>query len=74
MTGQTYIIIKNEALYYGTKLYHLLINPNQIQSYYIPFWYNPYDKEKGLIIKVDDTVFIPMHTSGTKVLFKTRSI
>ena len=28
VTGQTYIIIINEALYYGTKLDHLLINPN----------------------------------------------
>ena len=27
-----------------------------------------------MIIEVDDTVFIPMHTSGTKVLFETRSL
>ena len=31
-TGKAYIIIINEALYYGTKLYHLLINPNQIKA------------------------------------------
>ena len=73
MTGQTYIIIINEALYYGTKLDHLLINPNQIRAYGIPLWDNPYDKEKGLIIEVDDTVFIPIHTYGTKVLFETIS-
>ena len=30
VTGQTYIIIINEALYYGTKSDHFLINPNQI--------------------------------------------
>ena len=29
-SGQTYIIRINEALYYGTKLDHSLINPNQI--------------------------------------------
>ena len=26
-----------------------------------------------MIIKVDDTVFIPIHTAGTKVVFETRS-
>ena len=45
VTGQTYITIINEALYYGTKLYRSLINPNYIQAYGIPFWYNPYNKE-----------------------------
>ena len=72
MTGQTYIIIINEALYYGTKLDHLLINPNQIRAYGIPFWDNSYNKKKGLNIKVDDTVFVPSHTAGTKILFETR--
>ena len=48
--GQIYTIIINEALYYGTKLDHSLINPNQIRAYGISFWDNPYDKEKLLII------------------------
>ena len=63
----------NGALYYGTKLENSLTIPNQIGAYVILFWDNPYDKEKLLIIKVDDTIFIPMHTAGTKVLFETRS-
>ena len=29
-TGETYILVINEALYYGTKLDHSLINPNQL--------------------------------------------
>ena len=68
-----YSIIINEAQYYGTKLNGFLINPNHIRAYGILFWDNPYDKEKGFIIEVDDTVFIPLHTAGTKVLFETRS-
>ena len=45
------------------KLDHSLINPNQIRAFGIPFWDNPYNKEKGLHIEVDDTVFIPLHAS-----------
>ena len=37
-SGQTYTIVINEALYYGTKLDHSLINPNQIRAYGVPFW------------------------------------
>ena len=59
-SGQTYIVVINEALYYGTKLDHSLINPNQIRAYGVPFWYNPYEKERGLTIEVDDTVNIHM--------------
>ena len=62
----------NEALYYETKLYQSLINPNQIRSYGVPFWDNPYDKERGLIIKVDDTENIQMNTLGKKIQFETR--
>ena len=56
--GQTYIIVINDALYYGIKLDHSLINPNQIRAYGVLFWENPYDKERGLTIEVDNTVNI----------------
>jgi hypothetical protein len=47
-TGSIYILVFNEALYYGTKLDHSLINPDQVRSYGIGFWDNPFDHEKGL--------------------------
>ena len=72
-TGETYILVINEALYYGTKLDHSLINPNQIRAYGIGFWDNPYDKDKGLRIEMDEASMIQMRTKGTKVLFDTRS-
>ena len=72
ITGQTYIIVINEALYYGTKLDHSLINPNQVRAYGINFWDNPYDRERGLRIEVDDIV-VAMETKGTKVFFDTRA-
>ena len=42
---KTYIVVINRVLYYETKLYHSLINPNQIRDYGVPFWDNIYDKE-----------------------------
>ena len=72
-TGETYILVINEALYYGTKLDHSLINPNQIRAYGIGFWDNPYDKDKGLWVEMDKASMIQMRTKGTKVLFDTRS-
>ena len=72
-SGQVFILVINEALYYGTKLDHSLIKPNQIRAYGVPFWDNPYDKERGLTIEVDDTVNIQMNTMGTKIQFETRS-
>lgn len=73
ITGQTLILVINEALYYGTKLEHTLINPNQVRSFGIDFWDNPFDKERGLIIDIDDTTKIPMQTNGTKIFFNTRA-
>ena len=68
---KTYSIVINEALYYGIKLDHSLINPNQIRAYGVTFWGNPYDKERGLPIEVDDTVNIHMNTMGTKKQFES---
>jgi hypothetical protein len=54
-TGMTYILVFNEALYYGSKLDHTLINPNQVRNYGIAgFWDNPFDKERGLLIDVNN--------------------
>ena len=72
VSGDTFILVFNESLYYGTSLDHSLINPNQVRSYGIPFWDNPYDDERGLGIAVDDDLSIPLQTMGTKIYFRTR--
>jgi hypothetical protein len=72
-TGTTYILVFNEALYYGIKLDHSLINPNQVRSYGIGFWDNPFDHTRGLIIDVNDELKIPMQLRGTKIQFSTRT-
>ena len=72
ITGTTYILVFNEAFYYGEKLDHSLINPNQIRDYGIPLWDNPYDVARDLSIDVNSSFSIPLHTMGTKVGFRTR--
>lgn len=72
-TGQTYLLIINEGLYYGTKLDHSLLNPNQLRSYGVRFWDNPFDDERGLGIDVNEDLSIPLATKGTKVYFSTRA-
>ena len=72
ITGKTYILVFHEALYYGDKLDHTLINPNQVRAYGIPFWDNPFDASHTLSIDVDNNLTIPLRTVGTKVMFRTR--
>ncbi|CAJ1962218.1 unnamed protein product [Cylindrotheca closterium] len=71
-TGSTFILIINEALYYGNKLDHSLFNPNQIRSYGTPLWDNPYDDMHEIGIEATD-LFIPLRSRGTKLLFGTRA-
>ena len=73
MTGITTLLIFNESLYYGTNLYHSLINPNQVWHYNIGYWYNPYDTLRGLHIELDNRTSISLDMKGTKVKFTSRS-
>ena len=65
-TNVTHLLIFNEALYYGSALDHSLINPNQVRSYGIPFWDNPFDHDRGLCIECNDELTIQMQQNGTK--------
>ena len=70
--GQTYILIFHESLYYGQKLSHSLINPNQVRHNGVDFWDNPYDRDHDLSIEPDEGPIIPLIYSGTKLNFHTR--
>jgi hypothetical protein len=54
--------LSTESLYYGEALDHTLINPNQVRSYGIPFWDNPFDPTRSLSIDVHDDLHIPLRT------------
>ena len=68
-TGTTYILVFNEALYYGDKLDHTLINPNQVRHNGIDYWDNPYDRQHDLCIDIDRGPTINLVLDGTKVSF-----
>ena len=73
VTGETLILVVNEGLYYGKKLDHSLLNPNQIRAYQVGFWDNPYDPYHSLSIDVDRATVIPLDRRGTKVYFTSRA-
>ena len=58
--GQTYILIFNESLYYGERLDHSLVNPNQVRANGIGLWDNPYDPNHNLEIEVYNNIVIPL--------------
>ena len=70
--GESFILVVNEALYYGPRLDHSLLNPNQIRYNGVGFWDNPYDQDHPLGIEIYDMdMEIPMVYNGTKLVFKT---
>jgi hypothetical protein len=72
-TGQTYILVLNECLYYGNKLKHSLINPNQLRFGGTAVWDNAFDPNHDLSIECEDNLTIPLKLEGTKTLFISRS-
>ena len=48
ITGNSLITVINEALYYGKKLDHSLINTNQLRCYETMVWENPFDPYRDL--------------------------
>lgn len=67
--GMTFILIIHEALFFGSKLDHSLINPNQIRSYLgTPVCDDPFDPHRPLGIDHPEA-FIPFETEGSCVYF-----
>jgi hypothetical protein len=58
-------------LWFGTRLPHSLINPNQIQAFGLYVNDDPFDNTREFGIE-NDNIFIPFDTMGTVVHFKTR--
>ena len=65
-TGQTFILVINEALWFGDRLAHSLINLNQVRFRGITVNDNPFDPRNPISIKTDN-VDIPLHLLGTTI-------
>ena len=73
--GLVHILIIHEALYFGEKLDHSLINPNQIRMNGIPVCDDPFDPSRtlGIEYKSDEQdIRIPFTCEGATVLFRSR--
>jgi len=67
-TGQTYILVINEALWFGDRLENSLINPNQLRFGGTIVNDNPFDPQIPISIQTDD-VDIPLELAGTTIFF-----
>ena len=50
-SGKIFILLFNEALFYGNKMYHSIFNPNQMRKFGTPMWDNPFDHERPFSIQ-----------------------
>jgi hypothetical protein len=71
--GQVYILVLNEALWFGDEggMDHTLLNPNQLRNYQLDVHDNPFDRTKDLHIDTQSDLQIPLKTKGTVIYFNT---
>ncbi len=68
-TGQEYLLVGDQMLWFGSQMDHSLINPNQIHEYGTPVYDNPFSQSQfGIDCNHD---FIPFNTMGTIVYFES---
>ena len=71
-SGETFILVINEGLWFGTKLSHSLLNQNQLRYNGVMVQDNPFDTTKPLSITHSD-LSIPLLLSGTNIFLETRT-
>jgi hypothetical protein len=72
-TGETFIIVFNEAIWMGDKMDHTLVNPNQLRSYGITVQDNPFAAAPTFISTEDNEFSLPLSCSGTILMAATRT-
>jgi hypothetical protein len=69
-SGQTYILVVNEGLWFGEKLQNTLLNPNQLRFAGVTVADNPFNTEEPISIQTSD-ITIPLFLSGTTLFMET---
>ena len=69
-TGRKYILFVNQGLYFGDKMDHSLLNPNQVRHFHIPVSDDIYDQSRKFGIDHPD-VFLPFDTEGATVFLQS---
>ena len=73
VTGQTYILVLNEALWMGDQLENTLLNPNQLRHFGVKVQDDPTSHRALSIITEDHEFGIELFLSGTIVYVDTFS-
>jgi hypothetical protein len=72
-TGETSILVLNEAIWMGGKMDHTLVNPNQLRAFELTVQDNPY-AEAPIFISTEDMEFtMPLSSKGTILGVATRT-
>jgi hypothetical protein len=72
-TGEVVILYFHQVLWYGKRLQHSLLNPNQIRHYGQPLCDDILtDKSRPFGIDIDNEFIIPFTMSGTNIYFQYR--
>ena len=72
MTGETFILVFNEALWMGEVMEHSLINLNQLRHHGIGVQDNPYSATQLHIAAEDEEFILPLESEGTTVFFPSQ--
>jgi hypothetical protein len=70
-SGETFILLFHQVLWYGNKLSHSLLNPNQIRHFGHALCDDVTDSTRFFGIETED-VSIPFTMKGTNIFFETR--
>ena len=72
-SGETIILVINEALYMPTVMPDSLLNPNQLRAYGTVVQDNPYSGAPMYIADPQGTVTVPLKSTGTTIFADTRT-
>jgi hypothetical protein len=72
-TGETFILVFNEAIWMGDKMDHTLVNPNQLRSFGIKVQDNPFDSAPTYVSTEDGDFAFPLACTGTILSAPTRT-
>ena len=71
ITRNSFIMVVNEALCYGNKLNHSLINPNQLRCYVTMFWNNRFSPNRDICLEKCEGNTIDPIPDSTKIVFRS---
>jgi len=72
-SGETIILEFGQGLWFGDRLNHSLINPNQCRAYGIQVCDDPTDPNRDIGVELPRNYFLPFTMRGTTCYFKSRS-